>query len=124
MRCGRHFWPFFRRYRFWGKSSINSSRIARSAKSIQSERKNRVNAKTSTIGLIGAGLLCLLLSGCAVTPTAATFPEGNVRRLLQSYPQEAEKARVAAPAFTRDALKTISGLEEQIAIEAAVRPAQ
>jgi len=39
-----------------------------------------------------------------------------VRRLLQSYPQEAEKARVAAPAFTRDALKTISGLEEQILV--------
>jgi len=40
-----------------------------------------------------------------------------VRRLLQSYPQEAEKARDAAPAFTRDALKTISGLEEQVLIQ-------
>jgi len=67
-----------------------------------------MNARISTLGLI------VLCSGCAVvTPSVPPFPEGNVRRILQSYPQEAEKARVAAPAFTRDALKTISGLEEQ-----------
>ena len=68
-----------------------------------------MNAKISTIGLI-ALLLC---SCCVTTPSVPPLPEGNVRRILQSYPQEAEKARVVAPAFTRDALKTISGLEEQ-----------
>ena len=71
-------------------------------------------------------LSCLWFSGektrlsncrCCVTTSSVTpLPDGNVRRLLQSYPQEAEKARVAAPAFTRDALKTISGLEEQVLI--------
>ncbi|MEI6036258.1 MAG: hypothetical protein WCS65_18480, partial [Verrucomicrobiae bacterium] len=56
-------------------------------------------------------------SGCSViAPSVPPFPDGNVRRLLQSYPQEAEAARSAAPAFTRDALKTISGLEEQVLI--------
>ncbi len=71
-----------------------------------------------TTGLIAVGLLLVLLNGCATTaPTASQFPEGNVQRLLQSYPQEAEKARVAAPAFTRDALKTISSLEEELALQ-------
>ena len=37
-----------------------------------------------------------------------------VRRLIESYPEEAQKARTVAPAFTRDALKTISKLEEQV----------
>ena len=53
---------------------------------------------------------------CVTTSSVPPLPDGNVRRLLQSYPQEAEKARVAAPAFTRDALKTISGLEEQVLV--------
>jgi len=69
-----------------------------------------VNASGLTIGLIAA---LLLLDGCAArTGDVATLPEGNVRRLIQSYPKEAEAARKAAPNFTRDALKTISGLEE------------
>lgn len=76
-----------------------------------------MSANRLTTGLIAVGLLPLLFNGCATTaPTAAQFPEGTVQRLLQSYPQEAEKARVAAPAFTRDALKTISSLEEQNAV--------
>jgi hypothetical protein len=41
--------------------------------------------------------------------------------LIESYPEEAEKARTVAPAFTRDALKTISRLEEQILFEEALR---
>ncbi len=73
-----------------------------------------MNAKRLTIGLIGAALL--LCSCCVTTSSVPPLPDGNVRRLLQSYPQEAEKARVAAPAFTRDALKTISGLEEQVLV--------
>jgi hypothetical protein len=66
------------------------------------------------IGLIAAVVL-FLSSGCATTnPSVPVFPEGNVRRLIESYPQEAEKARTVAPAFTRDALKTISRLEEAL----------
>jgi hypothetical protein len=66
------------------------------------------------IGLIAAAVL-FLSSGCATTtPSVPVFPEGNVRRLIESYPQEAEKARIVAPAFTRDALKTISRLEEAL----------
>lgn len=72
-----------------------------------------MNAKRSTLGLIAA---VALNSCCVTTPGVPPLPDGNVRRLLQSYPQEAEKARAAAPAFTRDALKTISGLEEQVLI--------
>jgi len=53
---------------------------------------------------------------CVTTSSVPPLPDGNVRRLLQSYPQEAEKARIAAPVFTRDALKTISGLEEQVLV--------
>jgi hypothetical protein len=77
-----------------------------------------VNVIKLTSGLIAAGLLLVCLEGCATTTasTVAALPEGNVRRLLQSYPQEAEQARKVAPAFTRDALKTISGLEEQISL--------
>jgi hypothetical protein len=72
------------------------------------------------IGLIAAAVF--LISGCATTtPSVPVFPEGNVRRLIESYPQEAEKARIVAPAFTRDALKTISRLEEQILFEEALR---
>jgi hypothetical protein len=72
------------------------------------------------IGLIAAAVF--LISGCATTtPSVPVFPEGNVRRLIESYPQEAEKARTVAPAFTRDALKTISRLEEQILFEEALR---
>jgi hypothetical protein len=68
------------------------------------------------IGLIAAVVL-FLNSGCAtLTPTVPAFPDGNVRRLIESYPEEAEKARTVAPAFTRDALKTISRLEEQISL--------
>jgi hypothetical protein len=68
------------------------------------------------VGWIAAAVL-FLNSGCATTtPTVPAFPEGNVRRLIESYPQEAEKARKVAPAFTRDALETISRLEEQISL--------
>ena len=73
-----------------------------------------MNAKRLTIGWIGAALL--LCSCCVTTSSVPPLPDGNVRRLLQSYPQEAEKARVAAPAFTRDAVKTISVLEEQVLV--------
>lgn len=66
------------------------------------------------IGWIAAAVL-LLGNGCATTtPSVPVFPEGNVRRLIESYPEEANKARTVAPAFTRDALKTISRLEEHI----------
>lgn len=71
------------------------------------------------------GSLALLLaaavlsSGCAPSyPNVSTLPEGNVQRLISSYPEEAERARVAAPAFTRDALRTISGLEEELGLRA------
>jgi len=61
-------------------------------------------------------LLALLPSSCKTVPVSiVTLPEGNVRRLVESYPEEAEAARKAAPRFTRDALKTISRLEEEIA---------
>ena len=73
-----------------------------------------MNVKKLTVGSIAAALL--LCSCCVTTSSVPPLPDGNVRRLLQSYPQEAEKARVAAPAFTRDALKTISGLEEQVLV--------
>ena len=73
-----------------------------------------MNVKRLTIGWIGAALL--LCSCCVTTSSVPPLPDGNVRRLLQSHPQEAEKARVPAPAFTRDALKTISGLEEQVLV--------
>ena len=74
-----------------------------------------MNARALTIGLTGAVLL--VGSGCiGPTPRAHVLPEGNVRRILEAYPQEAETARLSAPAFTRDALKTISGLEEMLAI--------
>ena len=72
-----------------------------------------MNVKRLTIGLIGAALLLCSQGCCVTTSSVPPLPDGNVRRLLQSYPQESEKARVAAPAFTRDALKTISGLEER-----------
>jgi len=54
-------------------------------------------------------------------PERATAP-GRQRppHRLQAYPQEAERARVAAPAFTRDALKTISGLEEFLLLHAVL----
>lgn len=58
----------------------------------------------------------LLLSGCAAPHGYRALPEGNVRRLIRCHPAEAEKARAAAPSFTRDALATISGLEEQLAL--------
>jgi len=75
-----------------------------------------MNARISTLGLI-----VLLSSGCAViTPSVPPLPDGNARRILQAYPQEAERARVAAPAFTRDALKTISGLEEFLLLHAVL----
>ncbi|MFZ4599686.1 MAG: hypothetical protein ACOYNN_13660 [Terrimicrobiaceae bacterium] len=70
--------------------------------------------KKLTIGLIGAALLFFSQGCCVTTSSVHPLPDGNVRRLLQSYPLEADKARVTAPAFTRDALKTISGLEEQV----------
>jgi hypothetical protein len=64
-------------------------------------------------------LLALLPSGCKTVPVSIeTLPEGNVRRLVESYPEEAEAARKAAPRFTRDALKTISRLEEELATRA------
>lgn len=72
-----------------------------------------MNASRLILGLIAAAALN---SCCATTLRVPPLPDGNVRRLLQAYPQEAEKARVVAPAFTRDALKTISGLEEQVLI--------
>ena len=75
-----------------------------------------MNAKRSILGLIGAALLLCSQGCCVTTSSVPPLPDGNVRRLLQSYPQESEKARVAAPAFTRDALKTISGLEEQVLV--------
>jgi len=66
------------------------------------------------IGWIAA-ILLLFGSGCATTiPSVPVLPDGNVRRLIESYPEEAEKARTVAPAFTRGALKTISRLEELI----------
>ena len=72
-----------------------------------------MNVSRSILGLIAAAALN---SCCVTTSSVPPLRDGNVRRLLQSYPQEAEKARVAAPAFTRDALKTISGLEEQVLV--------
>lgn len=69
-----------------------------------------MNVTRSTLGLIAAAVLS---SGCVTTPGVPPLPDGNVRRLLNSYPQEAEKARALAPEFTRDTLKTISRLEEQ-----------
>lgn len=75
-----------------------------------------MNAKRLTVGSIGAALLLFSQGCCVTTSSVPPLPDGNVRRLLQSYPQEAEKARVAAPAFTRDALKTISRLEEQVLV--------
>ncbi len=75
-----------------------------------------MNAKKLTIGLTAAALLLCSQGCCVTTSSVHPLPDGNVRRLLESYPQEAEKARVAAPAFTRDALKTISGLEEQVLV--------
>jgi len=75
-----------------------------------------VNAMKLIAGLTGAGLL--LFSGCASPAGASTLsPRGNVRRLLTAYPVEAEAARTMAPNFTRDALKTISRLEEELAVE-------
>lgn len=76
-----------------------------------------MNAKKSTLGLVGVALLLCSQGCCVTTSSLPPLPDGNVRRLLQAYPQEAEKARVDAPAFTRDALKTISGLEEQVLIQ-------
>jgi len=67
-----------------------------------------MNAKKLTIGLIAAALLLCSQGCCVTTSSAPPLPDGNVRRLLQSYPQEAEKARIAAPAFTRDALKMLA----------------
>ncbi len=65
-------------------------------------------------------LLALLPSGCKTVPVSIkTLPEGNVRRLVESYPEEAEAARKVAPRFTRDALKTISRLEEELATRAS-----
>ena len=71
-----------------------------------------MNAKPLTAGLTAL----LLLSGCAASPGYRALPDGNVARLIQCHPAEAERARAAAPSFTRDALKTISGLEEQLAL--------
>lgn len=66
------------------------------------------------IGLIATAVL-VLGNGCATTaPSVPAFPDGNVRRLIESYPEEAKKVRLVSPAFTRDALKTISRLEEQL----------
>ena len=65
---------------------------------------------------MGAALLLVLPSGCKTVPfSIPILPEGNVRRLVESYPEEAEAARIAAPQFTMDALKTISRLEEELA---------
>jgi len=75
-----------------------------------------MNVRRLSAGLIGAVLIACNQGCCVTTFRPTTLPEGNVRRLLQSYPVEAEKARVAAPAFTRDALLTISGLEEEGAV--------
>lgn len=72
-----------------------------------------MDVKRSMLGLIAA---TALNSCCVTTSSVSPLPDGNVRRLLQSYPQEADMARIAAPAFTRDALKTISGLEEQVLV--------
>ena len=86
-----------------------------------SDGRNKGSANRLMIGLI-AGAVLLLSNGCATTaPSVPAFPDGNVRRLIESYPEEAQKARTVSPAFTRDALKTISRLEEQIQIAEASR---
>lgn len=78
--------------------------------------KSNASGRLLMIGWIAAAVL-LLGNGCATTtPSAPVFPDGNVRRLIESYPEEAEKARTVSPAFTGDALKTISRLEEQISL--------
>jgi hypothetical protein len=80
-----------------------------------------VSAMRLMIGWIGAAVL-LLNAGCASTPPSFAFaPDGNVGRIIQSYPEEAEKARTLAPAFTRDALKTISRLEEEVGRQLIIR---
>jgi hypothetical protein len=80
-----------------------------------SKRPNNVNAKRLIVGSAATALLLVLPSGCATAPRfPQSLPEGNVRRLVETYPEEAEAARKAAPRFTRDALRTISELEERV----------
>lgn len=53
------------------------------------------------------------MAGCAATTRTAPVTGSNNLQRLMSLP-DAERARVEAPIFTRDALNTVNDLETEI----------
>jgi len=57
-------------------------------------------------------LLIIILSGCAQSTPATTYPTtGNVGRLIKD--SDFQAAKKAAPIFTQDALRTVQDLQYQ-----------